>query len=124
MTPMIDVVFLLIIFFMTAARFAEQTRADLELPKEAGEQEEAAAEAGVVVNIDAEGRISIAQRELDLAGLAALIQEEIDVAGTGAVGFKLTLRADERADAKHLNEIIEQLQTLGVGAAHVATEVP
>ncbi len=32
LTPMIDVVFLLIIFFMTTAQFARLTRADVELP--------------------------------------------------------------------------------------------
>ena len=31
MTPMIDVVFLLIIFFMTTAQFARQTRAEVDL---------------------------------------------------------------------------------------------
>ena len=37
-TPMIDVVFLLIIFFMVTARFARDTRAELNLPQEKGEQ--------------------------------------------------------------------------------------
>jgi biopolymer transport protein ExbD len=36
-TPMIDVVFLLIIFFMTTAQYALLTRTELNLPKEKGE---------------------------------------------------------------------------------------
>ena len=40
-TPMIDVVFLLIIFFMTTAQFARMTRAELSLPVEPGDQEQA-----------------------------------------------------------------------------------
>ena len=37
MTPMIDIVFLLIIFFMVAAQFAQQARVDVALPQEFGE---------------------------------------------------------------------------------------
>ena len=40
MTPMIDIIFLLIIFFMVAAQFAQQARVDLNLPLENGEQDE------------------------------------------------------------------------------------
>ncbi|NCO69562.1 MAG: biopolymer transporter ExbD, partial [Acidobacteria bacterium] len=34
LTAMIDVIFLLIIFFMTTAQFVERARAELDLPKE------------------------------------------------------------------------------------------
>ncbi|MEC9372838.1 MAG: biopolymer transporter ExbD, partial [Planctomycetota bacterium] len=35
-TAMIDVVFLLIIFFMTTAQFVKMTRAEVDLPRETG----------------------------------------------------------------------------------------
>ena len=57
-TPMIDVVFLLIVFFMTAARFAREQRAPMELPREAGEVEQEEA-AGLVVNLLDDGRIVV-----------------------------------------------------------------
>ena len=57
LTPMIDVVFLLIIFFMVTAEFARNVRAEVELPKLPGEQSQQTEEAGVVINIDAEGQI-------------------------------------------------------------------
>ena len=59
-TPMIDVVFLLIVFFMTTAQFARVTRTELDLPLEQGEQEEQPEEAGFVVNINADGSIILA----------------------------------------------------------------
>ena len=40
MTPMIDIVFQLLIFFLVTAQMAEQSRATLELPKEKGEDSE------------------------------------------------------------------------------------
>ena len=40
MTPMIDIIFLLIIFFMVAAQFAREAHVDLNLPSEQGEQDD------------------------------------------------------------------------------------
>ena len=64
-TPMIDVVFLLIIFFMTTARFARLTRAEIDLPIEKGEQYEAPDEAGLIINITREGAIIVSDRTVD-----------------------------------------------------------
>ena len=68
-TPMIDVVFLLIIFFMTTAQFARMTRAELALPIEPGEQERAPEEAGLVINLTQAGEIIVSDQTLDLAQL-------------------------------------------------------
>ena len=62
LTPMIDVVFLLIIFFMVTAEFARNVRAEVELPRLPGEQSQQTEEAGVVINIDADGRIILHRR--------------------------------------------------------------
>ena len=42
MTPMIDIVFQLLIFFLTTAQLAQFSRAEMDLPEEAGEQVETA----------------------------------------------------------------------------------
>ena len=124
-TSMIDVVFLLIIFFMTTARFAEDTRADLELPKEQGEQKEAAEEAGLIVNLTAEGAIIVSQRTLALGQLEDLVREEVArQRGRDPEQLRLMLRVDERCDSTRLNDVVDMLQRLGVGAARIATEVP
>ena len=125
LAPMIDVVFLLIIFFMTTARFAEVTRAQLDLPQEEGEREEESVEAGLVINVDRDGTFIVDQEELDLAGLDALVQAEIDrTPGRSAAHLKLMIRADRNADTGRLNELIGRLEQRGVGAARLATEVP
>ena len=51
MTPMIDIVFLLIIFFMVAAQFAQQAHVNLNLPDEVGEQKEDKPVSTLVINI-------------------------------------------------------------------------
>jgi len=124
-TAMIDVVFLLIIFFMTTARFARDTRADLDLPKERGEQKEKSEEAGLIVNLDADGRIMVGRREVTLEELEAIVLDEImHVRGRNPENLKLMIRADRNAEAARLNQIVAMLQRNGVGAARLATEVP
>ncbi len=124
-TPMIDVVFLLIIFFMTTAQFARMTRAELALPLEPGEQERAPQETGLVINITREGEIIVTDQSFDLAGLEQLVREEIQLhSDRPPQQLKLLIRADKNADSARLNEVVRLLQSLDVGSARLATEVP
>lgn len=124
-TPMIDVVFLLIIFFMVAAQFARISRAELDLPQEKGEQEQAAEEAGLVINLLADGSIVVAQRTVGIEELLQIVQAEIDRLPSGDPrNVKLLIRADRNNDTAILNDLFNRLQSLGVGAARLATEVP
>lgn len=124
-TSMVDVVFLLIIFFMTAAQFARITRAELELPQEPGEQEKQPDEAGVIINVTAEGEIIVGSETIDLEGLRATILEEIRTTYEGRPeSLKLMIRADRRCDTSRLNQIVGMLREINVAATRVATEVP
>ena len=124
-TPMIDVVFLLIIFFMTTAQFARMTRAELALPLELGEQESVPQEAGLVINITREGEIIVSDQSFDLAGLEQLVRAEIQLhSDSPPQQLKLLIRADKNADSARLNQVVRLLQSLDVGSARLATEVP
>ena len=125
LTPMIDVVFLLIIFFMTTAQFARLTRADVDLPRERGEQRETPEEEGIVINITRDGRIIVSTETVTLDRLQELVFEEIQRSrGRDAKLAKVMLRPDRDARTDRLNDVITRLQDMGVGSAKVATEVP
>jgi biopolymer transport protein ExbD len=125
LTPMVDVVFLLIIFFMTTAQFVKVTRAEVDLPREKGEQRREAEEAGLVINLMADGRIIVAEQELGPGELEALVSRELArQPESDAASFRLLLRADRNADSTHLNRLVSRLQAQGIGAARIATEVP
>jgi len=124
-TSMVDIVFLLIIFFMTAAQFARVTRAELQLPQEPGEQERLPDEAGLVINITRAGEIVVGNDVVDLAGLREAVQREIRTTHFGnAASVKLMIRADRDCDSARLNEIVDMLREQDVAVARVATEVP
>jgi len=122
-TPMIDVVFLMIIFFMATAQFARMTRAEVDLPVEAGQQERAE-EAGIVINITRDDRIIVNDRVMSVQDVLSFVQEEQATHSNDAAAFKLLLRADREATATLLNEVVTALQSAGVTSARVATEVP
>ncbi|MCP3905433.1 MAG: biopolymer transporter ExbD [Planctomycetes bacterium] len=123
MAPMIDVVFLLIVFFMTVARFAQESRVELDLPQEAGEQSDITEEAGLIVNIDGTGAMIVGDETIDLERLEELVRGKISrLPGRNAEQLKLLLRADRNADTSRINQVINRLQAIGVGAARIATD--
>ncbi len=122
---MIDVVFLLIIFFMTTAQVAQLTHTEIDLPLERGDQQSIPDEAGLVININGSGEIIVASRIVGLAELEGIVLSEIRKdPDRPADQLKLLLRADRTVAALYLNRVVRMLDSLGVGAARLATEVP
>ncbi len=70
LTPMIDIVFLLIIFFMVGTRFSEiEQQFDIEMPQAPAVAPMSRAPDPIVVNVTRSGRITIGSTELTLAEL-------------------------------------------------------
>ncbi len=70
LTPMIDVVFLLIIFFMVATKFAEMERdIELELPEVASAQALTSAPKQRVVTVQSDGQIALDRVDVSLSEL-------------------------------------------------------
>ncbi|HRP63147.1 MAG TPA: biopolymer transporter ExbD [Phycisphaerales bacterium] len=123
LTPMIDVVFLLIIFFMTTAQFARMTRAEVDLPREPGERQRAPEEAGIVINILKDGSIIVGDKIVGVDQMIELVRENM-TGSSGGPGAKVLVRADREADSVFLNQVMSRLRRAGVGNARIATEVP
>ncbi|MEY3023116.1 MAG: hypothetical protein RIS86_2314 [Planctomycetota bacterium] len=121
MTPMIDIVFQLLIFFLVTAQMAEATRAQLDLPKEAGEEATDSDKAGLTINVLADGSVVVADETLSEAALDRAIEAAIDAAG-GADMLKPLVRADRNCDAERLNEVFRRLSSHGLAAIRLATE--
>lgn len=63
LTPLIDVVFLLLIFFMVSTSFTQETHLSLDLPEASGEQSQAVPQAIDIV-IDSRGQYIVNDRAL------------------------------------------------------------
>lgn len=125
MTPMIDIVFQLLIFFLTTAQLARMSRADIELPPLKGEDERLSEQSGLVVNVTAAGEIVVDERTIDLVELEALAAELASAPATAIRGaattFRPLVRADAGAPAARLNAVLESLERAGVAAVRLAT---
>jgi len=124
-TSMLDINFLLIMFFMMTAQFQRETAAQLDLPQERGEEKATVDEAGLVINLTASGDIIVHNRTIDLAELRREVQSQIaKIAPTATNPLKLMIRADRNARSDRLNALVTMLRETGVGVIRVATEIP
>lgn len=75
LTPMIDVIFLLLVVFATAAIFAQaETEFSIELPVSSESVAPSREFTQIIVNVTREGRIIVNQRELTLEELGAMLR--------------------------------------------------
>ena len=99
LTPIIDVVFLLLIFFIMATTFAMPVL-DVVLPTAESARPAEEKEAELVITIDPQGRILHKEAELDQPALAALLTTEQDL--------PVTLFVDERAPFQPFVMVMDQ----------------
>ncbi len=124
MTPMIDVVFQLIIFFLYTSQFTTLVRTPLDLPEERGDPLSAERPAMVVLDIAPDGTMLIEREPVDLARFASVVRAEINQAGGDASQVTVLVRADRSLDAAHANRVASTLSSLGVRGWRLATEAP
>ena len=117
MTPMIDVVFLLLIFFLTTAQMAQMASSPVTLPEEAGNAEESSGSTGMVVNIDSMGVITVLDQAIETSELMKRAKEVMDQDPVAVP----VIRADRRSTAARLNEVVDALRSGGCRAVRVAT---
>src|SRR5947199_5967700 len=75
MTPMIDVTFLLLIFFMTVNQVSKAQRQRMALPQLAGSQDQS--QQALVINVDRAGQIIVAANPVTLPDLIGVVSSEI-----------------------------------------------
>jgi len=129
LTAMIDVIFLLIIFFMTTAQFVQRSRAEVELPKEAGQKERQTETPPLVINVMEDGPapyIVGEGRAMSLEVLLDLIDREVARLGReekkSADSMEITIRADRRGMSRALNELASELRARGIRHWRIAVE--
>jgi biopolymer transport protein ExbD len=113
MTPMIDVVFLLIIFFLVSSHLAKQeTQMALSLPSAASIDEPADDEhARLVVNVQPDGSMYLAGHKLTPAELQRRLAEKVRELGRD---LEVRIRGDRLADYGHVEPIMLACARSGV----------
>lgn len=113
MTPMIDVVFLLIIFFLVSSHLAKQeTSLDLDLPLAESSLADVTEVNSLVVNVLASGQWQIAGSEFDEPQLLGLLTRRSLAA---ADGLRLKIRTDREVPYGRLEPILRSAAAAGIG---------
>jgi biopolymer transport protein ExbD len=106
LTPMIDIVFLLIIFFMVGTKFSELTEAErniaLQLPEVANVKALTAAPKKRVINVFDDGKVTLDDIPVSLAELA----EELKLARQQYQGLGVIVRGDAGAYYQRVADVL------------------
>ena len=117
--PLINVVFLLQIFFMVAGWLAAGDLFPVSPPVSASERLEPAS-VDILVLVDATGRIGIAGEDVPLAAVRDRVEILLASAGGGRAAVKV--KADGQAEAVRVVEVMERLRAAGAVRTVLITE--
>ncbi len=119
LTPLIDVVFLLLIFFMVSTTFEQQSRIKIELP-EASSEQQAADEETLEIIVDAQGRYFIGDRQVINSELKTL-KTAIGKALGKRESMPVVVRADANAPHQAVVTVLDASSQLGLTRISLAT---
>ena len=118
---LIDVVLLLVVFFMLSSKFTTEGRMHIRLPQVSTSPEQRAAEEGLVVTVSASGSYLVNARELVNSSADTLRAAIIKTVGNGSRAAPGTIRADGRASHQSVVTAMDVLGRLGFTQMNVAT---
>ena len=121
-TPLIDVVFLLLIFFMVSTSFTRETQIELELPKATGEQLEIKPNV-VEISIDAEGNFYVNKKPLINTQIGTL-RRAINKTSDGDNTLPLIISADAKAPYQSVVAAMDAAGQEGFSNLQMATRRP
>lgn len=121
-TPLIDIVFLLLIFFMVSTTFQKESQLRIQLP-EAAEQPAAQPTEPLELVISAEGQYALAGRELPDNDVATLIEALRHAAGDDWEQ-PLLIRADARTPHQAVVRAMDAAARIGMLRISIATARP
>ena len=112
LTPLIDIVFLLLIFFLVATRFSEENfDMDIELPSASEARPLIVQPKEIFINIDQQGKIFSGGEEYDLTRLEEMLQQ---AKSNNPVNQAVILRADKRSELDAVVQVINVCNKTGV----------
>lgn len=121
LTPMMDVVFLLLCFFVTSQVFSQwETEIDIALPTAQTSQAPQRLPGEIIVNVDRDGATIVNGRILDAAELNGMLKR---LAGLFP-GQPVLIRADKATAYEHVIRVLDQCRLADIWNISFATAVP
>ena len=117
LTPMIDVVFQLLIFFMVTAVFAITPGLDIKLPE--AEEAQAPEKENLFIVVDQDGNMKLNHKTVTFATLKDEIQAKREILDNTTM---IIIQGDERSTHGQIVNIMDIARSVGVVDQVIATE--
>jgi len=116
-TPLIDIVFLLLIFFMLTSHFHSASGVPIRLPKVTqnaydGKKQE------IILAIDKTGRVYIKGKQIELGALGPKLKDLVEKDGL----TKLVLQADEEVHHGRVVQVMDLAKSAGISSIVIAAQ--
>ncbi len=122
LTPLIDVVFLLLIFFMVSTTFDRATQLQLQLPEASGEPAEAPPRV-LEISVTREGAYFVGKEQV-LNARPETLRRAIEQVLDGKRDVPVVVRADAQAPWQAVVTVMDVLGGLGLQRLSLATVQP
>jgi len=111
LTPMIDVVFQLLVFFMVATTFLDpEKEIDIELPEASSGQAGEADDSELIINVFADGRIVLSGQVLEVEQLL----DELRAAARADPDRPVTIRGDRLVYHERIVSVMDACEQAGM----------
>ena len=115
LTPMLDVVFIMLIFFIVTATFIKEPGVEIDRPdaNTAGIKN-----AKILVAINAEDKVWIDKNEID----PQFVKDQIELLLADNPKSPVVIQADAKSSIKALNEVAQAVRQLGIVDVSIAVQ--
>ncbi len=115
-SPLIDVVFLLLIFFIVTTVFVKETGVEVSKPRAASSQD--LEKQAILIAVTSEGRVWQGGREIGMDGVRAVVSTLLEEDGQ----MPVIVRADAAAPTESTVKVIDAAKLAGAESVSLATE--
>ena len=123
LTPLIDVVFLLLIFFMVSTTFIRETLLKINLPEASGELQEV--EQGTIeISIDRSGQYSVNDRLLVNSEKRTLVKALQEISDANDPSARVIITADANAAHQAVVRAMDAAGNVGLTRVSITTQQP
>lgn len=123
LTPLIDVVFLLLIFFMVSTTFIRETQLKIDLPEASGELQEIEDDV-VEITVDSRGDYAVNGHLLVNNEIDTLLRALREQLSQRRPDTRVIITADARAEHQHVVRAMDAAGRVGLTRISITTRQP
>ena len=116
MTPMLDIVFIMLIFFIVTAVFVKEAGVDINKPEAINAEQQK--RVSILIAITADNKVWLNRKEVDIKSVRSIVEKLHSENPKGTV----SVQADETAKAGVTLEVMKAVRAAGVPQVAISAE--